>query len=86
MRTMEDGSVHFPRRGNPPAAEPLEMLGLTRDKNDPYVFRPTLPVCRHLSNVSVTLPCGKVRVNYWCKHFSSETNPMKCKDCLSKAP
>lgn len=76
--TMDDGSVVFARRGEPPP----DLPSYTRDPDDPYVFHPKFPDCRHRLHVIERGRCGKVIGRIWrCELKCTNVSVPFCNRC-----
>lgn len=75
---MDDGSIVFPKRGDPP----LEVPNYTRDPKDPYKFTPSFIPCMHRIALTKILPCGKLSYGGWqCAYKGAIVSVTICKEC-----
>lgn len=53
-RLCDDGSLMYPKRGNPPPV----IEGYLRDPSDPYTLRPQYPECVYREDHEYKVPCN----------------------------
>lgn len=76
-RLQEDGSILYPRRGNPPKAPE----GFESDPGDPFILRPVFEPCDNRKIQRVILPCGNVGGRHMCVLKGVDISPGYCDDC-----
>lgn len=76
-RLQEDGSLVYPRRGEPPTLPD----GFERDPGDPYVIRPVYEDCKHRCIVKFIMPCGLLGGRNWCTLKGIEATMGVCNFC-----
>lgn len=82
-RTLPDGSIVFPNRGNPPN----EVPGYVRDPNDKFHFILDYEEeCKFRKTRIYTMPCGKIGIEVKCEKLDKNATPFVCNSCLEGEP
>jgi hypothetical protein len=74
-RILEDGTIIFPHRGQPPRP----IIGYVQDSGDPFVFKPILPTCKYRVDKWRKM-CGGMARFLDCSKFKIQ---ITAKDCLA---
>jgi hypothetical protein len=81
VRTYDDESVAFPRRGRPPAAP----RGY-KATSDPFVFVPDYPTCQLRVITSRPSPCGRRTIKTTKCELGYPHNIKTCLACTERKP
>jgi hypothetical protein len=79
MRTLPNGDIVFPNRGDPPP----DLSNYKRDPGDAFLFHPIWPDCKYREHKMIPLPCcpNKPIPTWHCQHFDINLCFSICRDC-----
>lgn len=75
-RTLSDGRIWFPVRGNPPDCP----AGYQRT-SDPFIFEPIIIDCKYRTEKDFYQPCGRMYIKLFCLKYNLFINRGICANC-----
>jgi hypothetical protein len=79
-RSLPNGDLFVPRKGNNPPACPE---GYSRDVGDEWVFHPCLNKCKYRrERIDPTCNC-KSKIVLWCDFLNQRIRLGQCKECCN---